>query len=106
MSEKNRNFKIRALGEIAIRCDDVDRMAAFYGDVLGLERMTGSSAPGITFFRIGEGFGGHTQILALFDKGYMSRPGLHQTALRPRKRATDHPCTTSHSACPSTSKRP
>ena len=70
-------FTIRALGEIAIRCDDVARMAAFYGDVLGLEPMPGNAAPGITFFRIAEGFGGHTQILALFDKALTPRPGLH-----------------------------
>jgi catechol 2,3-dioxygenase-like lactoylglutathione lyase family enzyme len=61
-------FRIRALGEIAIRCDDLARMAAFYGDMLGLERLEGNAAPGIIFFRIAEGFGGHTQVLALFDK--------------------------------------
>lgn len=60
-------FRIRALGEIAIRCNDLARMTAFYGDVLGLERMTGSAAPNIVFFKIAAGFGGHTQILALFD---------------------------------------
>lgn len=74
-------FTIRGLGEIAIRCDDVGRMAAFYGDILGLERMQGSAAPGIVFFRIAEGFGGHTQILALFDKAMTGRPGLHPTGM-------------------------
>jgi catechol 2,3-dioxygenase-like lactoylglutathione lyase family enzyme len=74
-----RGFQIRGLGEIAIRCDDVGPMAAFYGDVLGLERMSGSAAEGIVFFRIAEGFGGHTQILALFDKALTGRPGLHPT---------------------------
>lgn len=54
-------------------------MAAFYGDVLGLERMEGSAADGIVFFRIAEGVGGHTQILALFDKAMSGRPGLHPT---------------------------
>ncbi|QXT40136.1 VOC family protein [Gymnodinialimonas ceratoperidinii] len=61
-------FRIRALGEIAIRCDDLARMAAFYGEMLGLQRLEGNAAPGIIFFRIAEGFGGHTQVLALFDK--------------------------------------
>ncbi|MEX3017151.1 VOC family protein [Gymnodinialimonas hymeniacidonis] len=74
-----RGFRPRALGEIAIRCDDVGRMASFYEDILGLERMEGSAVDGIVFFRISEGFGGHTQILALFDKGYAARPGLHPT---------------------------
>lgn len=66
-------FTIRALGEIAIRCNDVARMAAFYGDILGLHRLRGNAAAGIVFFRIAEGFGGHTQVLALFDKA-MSGP--------------------------------
>lgn len=72
-------FRVRALGEIAIRCDNLARMVAFYEGVLGLERMHGSAAPGIVFFRIAEGFGGHTQILALFDKTVGTRPGLHPT---------------------------
>lgn len=56
-------------------------MAAFYGEVLGLERMEGSASPGIVFFRIAEGFGGHTQILALFEKTVTDSPGLHPTGL-------------------------
>lgn len=72
-----RGFRVRGLGEIAIRCNDLGRMAAFYGDVLGLERMEGNVAEGIVFFRIAAGFCGHTQVLALFDKQYFSRPGLH-----------------------------
>ncbi|WJY22604.1 VOC family protein [Fontisubflavum oceani] len=73
----SRNFKIRALGEIAIRCNDLGPMVAFYEETLGLERMTGNATSGIVFFRIAEGFGGHTSVLALFDKGYNARPGLH-----------------------------
>lgn len=72
-------FTIRALGEIAIRCDDVARMAVFYGDILGLTRMGGNADDDIVFFRIAEGFGGHTQVLALFDKAASGRPGLHAT---------------------------
>ena len=70
-----RGFCVRGLGEIAIRCEDLGRMTAFYGDVLGLKQMEGNAAEGIVFFRIAEGFGGHTQVLALFDKRYASRPG-------------------------------
>ncbi len=83
----NRGFQIRGLGEIAIRCDDVDRMAEFYGDVLGLERMSGSSSEGIVFFRIAEGFGGHTQILALFDK---AMAGANQSAPETGARSSLH----------------
>lgn len=75
-----RGFQIRALGEIAIRCADMDAMVDFYERVLGLERMTGNASDGIVFFRIAEGIGGHTSVLALFDKGYGPRPGLHPTS--------------------------
>ena len=76
-----RGFRVRGLGEIAIRCDDLGKMTEFYSYVLGLERMQGNVAEGIVFFRIAEGFGGHTQVLALFDKQYVSRPGLHPTGM-------------------------
>jgi catechol 2,3-dioxygenase-like lactoylglutathione lyase family enzyme len=62
-----RGFKIAALGEIAIRCRDMDAMEAFYADVIGLERLA-ARAGGIVFFRIADGFAGHTCVLALFDK--------------------------------------
>ncbi|MEM7723867.1 MAG: VOC family protein [Pseudomonadota bacterium] len=75
-----RGFRIHALGEIAIRCDDVARMAAFYGDVLGLERMGGNADRGIVFFRIADGVAGHTQVLALFDKALSPRDDLHPTS--------------------------
>ncbi len=77
----DRGFRVRGLGEIAIRCDDVGRMTAFYGDVLGLEQMEGNVTEGIVFFRIADGFGGHTQVLALFDKQYGSQPDLHPTGI-------------------------
>lgn len=62
-------------------------MAAFYEDVLGLERMSGSALDNIVFFHIAEGFGGHTQILALFDKALFAkeasgRPDLHATGVQ------------------------
>ncbi|WP_257893989.1 VOC family protein [Gymnodinialimonas phycosphaerae] len=75
-------FRVRALGEIAIRCNDLARMAAFYGDVIGLERLEGNAAPGIIFFRIAEGFGGHTQVLALFDKALSAHPQSSPTAVQ------------------------
>ena len=76
----NRGFRIRALGEIAIRCHDMPAMVDFYENILGLERMSGDYRTGIVFFRIAEGFGGHTSVLALFDKAYEARPGLHPTS--------------------------
>ncbi|MCK8482964.1 VOC family protein [Aliiroseovarius sp. S2029] len=61
-----RGFTVRALGEIAIRCIDLDAMVAFYRDVIGLEPFNDPENGNIVFFRIAEGFGGHTAVLALF----------------------------------------
>jgi len=61
-----RNFQVRALGEIAIRCINQPAMVAFYRDVIGLEPLNDVEAEAIAFFRIAEGFGGHTSVLALF----------------------------------------
>jgi catechol 2,3-dioxygenase-like lactoylglutathione lyase family enzyme len=77
-------FRVRALGEIAIRCRELDRMARFYGEVLGLERLEGPHRPEIVFFRIAPGYAGHTQVLALFaDSGAAAGAGssLHHLAL-------------------------
>lgn len=61
-----RGFKVRALGEIAIRVQDMEAMVAFYRDVLGLEVLSRRDGDRIVFFRISEGFAGHTTVLALF----------------------------------------
>ncbi|MDV4145325.1 VOC family protein [Shimia sp. FJ5] len=61
-----RDFKVRALGEIAIRCVDQPAMIAFYRDVIGLEPMNDPETSPIAFLKIAEGFAGHTTILALF----------------------------------------
>ncbi len=75
----DRGFRPRALGEIAIRCADMGAMVDFYERVIGLERLSGHHNSAITFFRIAEGFGGHTQVLALFHHNASARPGLHPT---------------------------
>lgn len=68
MTDKN-PCKVHALGEIAIRCGDVPRMRDFYRDIVGLEVLADfSEAGGIVFFQIAPGYGGHTSVLALFDK--------------------------------------
>ncbi|MBY8976467.1 VOC family protein [Rhodobacteraceae bacterium NNCM2] len=79
-----RGFRVRALGEIAIRCRDRARMEAFYGEVLGLDLLDRRDG-GITFFRIAEGYGGHTAVLALFEAEASPETGagssLHHIAL-------------------------
>ncbi|MEO1459065.1 MAG: VOC family protein [Pseudomonadota bacterium] len=77
-----RGFRVRALGEIAIRCGDLEAMERFYGEVIGLELLSARDG-GISFFRVAEGYGGHTAVLALFGPG-AGRPDLHRvTAVAP-----------------------
>ena len=76
---KKRGFRPRALGEIAIRCADMGAMVKFYEDVIGLQRLQGDHNSAFTFFRIADGFGGHTQVLALFHQSVGSERGPEQT---------------------------
>jgi catechol 2,3-dioxygenase-like lactoylglutathione lyase family enzyme len=59
-------FMVRDLGEVAIRCRDLAAMTAFYRDIVGLEVVEGDYAETIVFLRVGEGFAGHTSVVALF----------------------------------------
>lgn len=60
-----RGFSVLGLGEIAIRCRDLEAMTAFYRDIIGLEVL--AVRGGIVFFRLANGVAGHTAVLALFD---------------------------------------
>ncbi len=57
---------VRGLGEIAFRVNNLDAMQHFYEQVIGLTLMTrfANSA----FFKIADGYAGHSQVLALFDR--------------------------------------
>ena len=55
---------IKGLGETALRVRDLPTMQKFYEQVVGLELMRESAS--MAFFRIAEGYMGHTQILAMF----------------------------------------
>ena len=57
---------IRGLGEIALRVRNLEAMQKFYEDVIGLHLLR--RFPNSAFFKIAEGHGGHTQVLALFDR--------------------------------------
>jgi len=57
---------VRGLGEIALRVNDLGCHAEFYEDVIRLPLMT--RVPNCAFFRIADGYGGHTQVLGLFDR--------------------------------------
>ncbi len=58
---------VKALGEIALKVTDLNKMQKFYEEVIGLTLLKRFDKA--VFFRIAEGFEGHTQILALFDRG-------------------------------------
>lgn len=77
------------MGEVALRCADMAAMVTFYQDVIGLQRLSGGHRAAITFFKIAEGFGGHTTVLALFQQPAAqgaapvsgARSALHHIAL-------------------------
>ena len=66
---------VRGLGEIAFRVNNLDAMQQFYEQVIGLPLMT--RFPNSTFFKIADGYGSHTQVLALFDRS--ESPGYRAT---------------------------
>ena len=66
---------VRGLGEIALRVNNLDAMQKFYEEAIGLSLMT--RVPNCAFFKIADGYGGHTQVLALFDRS--GNPGYRGT---------------------------
>lgn len=92
-----RPFQPRALGEIAIRCCNFEAMPDFYGRVLGLERLQpggrGGHSDGIVFFRLGESYGGHVAVLALFADnvgGVSMSPETEEASLVVGRRSSLH----------------
>ena len=63
MNESTR--RIKGLGEVSIRVKDLNAMHKFYEEVVGLEVLRREE--GFVFFKVAEGYGGHTQNLALFE---------------------------------------
>jgi len=68
MNEPTRHVK--GIGEVSIRVTDLDAMHKFYEEVIGLEVIRQEDE--YVFFKVTEGYGGHTQNLALFDATYPS----------------------------------
>ena len=66
---------VRGLGEIAFRVNNLDAMQRFFEEVIGLPLMARDSS--CAFFKIADGYGGHTQVLALFDRS--QRPSYRGT---------------------------
>jgi catechol-2,3-dioxygenase len=75
LTADNKRPSVRGLGEIALRVNNLDAMQKFYEEVIGLPLMI--RVPNCAFFKIAEGYGGHTQVLALFDRS--QSPGYRGT---------------------------
>ena len=68
MNKSDRHVK--GIGEVSIRVTDLDKMRKFYEEVIGLEVIRQEDE--YVFFKVAEGYGGHTQNLALFAATYPS----------------------------------
>jgi catechol 2,3-dioxygenase len=64
------------VGEVVLRVADIGRSIEFYRDVLGfpLIRVLHDS---IAFMRVADGVAGHTQIIGLFDRKWVSSRAGH-----------------------------
>ncbi len=74
--------RVKGLGEVSIQVRDLDAMHKFYEEVVGLEVLRRDD--GFVFFKIAEGYGGHSQNLALFEASNTLNPQestLHHIAL-------------------------
>jgi|SRR3972149_5739150 len=65
MNKSDRPRRVKGLGEVSIRVRDLDAMYKFYEEVVGLEVLRQDES--FVFFKVAEGYGGHTQNLALFE---------------------------------------
>lgn len=61
---------IKGLGEVSLRVNNLDLMHKFYEEVVGLEVLRRDES--FVFFKIAEGYGGHSQNLALFERTELS----------------------------------
>ncbi|HEX8990452.1 MAG TPA: VOC family protein [Anaerolineales bacterium] len=69
--------RVKGLGEVSIRVKDLETMRKFYEEVVGLEVL--ASEKEYVFFRIADGYGGHSQNLALFpadNRGFLRSKSL------------------------------
>jgi len=63
---------VKALGEVALRVNDLQLMKRFYREVLGLEVL--GEFPTAALLKVADGYGGHTQVLGLFDRSVRVGP--------------------------------
>ena len=81
-------FRVKGLGEVSIRVRNLDAMQKFYEEVVGLEVLRRDE--GFVFFKIAEGYGGHSQNLALFAADNMDFLEPKSKELSPEKSTLHH----------------
>ena len=82
MNKSNR--RVKGLGEVSIQVRDLDAMQKFYEEVVGLEVLRRDDDERFVFFKVADGYGGHSQNLALFEASNTLNPQestLHHIAL-------------------------
>jgi catechol-2,3-dioxygenase len=80
--------RIKGLGEVSIRVQDLDSMRKFYEEVVGLQVLRREER--YIFFKIAEGYGGHTQNLALFDASEVTFLENKSSQLNPEMSTLHH----------------
>lgn len=88
MDKSKRPRRIKALGEVSIRVKDLDVMAKFYEQVVGLQVLRRDES--FVFFKIAEGYGGHSQILGLFPATNLGFLETKSSELDPVKTTLHH----------------
>jgi catechol 2,3-dioxygenase-like lactoylglutathione lyase family enzyme len=80
--------RIKGLGEVSIRVNNLDAMQKFYEEVVGLDVLRRDES--FVFFKIAEGYGGHSQNLALFAATNLSFLETKSPELSPEKTTLHH----------------
>ena len=66
IGDMTRGSAVKALGEVALRVNNLERMKRFYQEVLGFEVL--GEFQNAALLKIAAGYAGHTQVLGLFDR--------------------------------------
>ncbi len=80
--------KIKGLGEIVLRVNDMESMKNFYRNTIGFELMYESDD--YTFFKIADGVGGHPQTLALFAENNLNAFKEELKGIKPKNTTLHH----------------
>ena len=80
--------RVKGLGEVSILVKDLDAMQKFYEEVVGLEVLRRDES--FVFFKVAEGYGGHTQNLALFEAEKRSFLENKSSQLNPEQTTLHH----------------